>query len=245
MNLFPIGGGRWRRPCRLGAGGSGSRLGSARCLFCSARCRFQARVPVPVPPVPVPAQLPLDAGPARFPCTPFLNIIESPELRWHPNNASIAGLPPPPRTFRVHPWASLVQFLQRVKLRLIKTEAILELIILPIAKQIALFAYGEVQRKSGPNIHTHCLSRIYHGLYSGVETSITDESLEDKGTIALAVLCWSPARGQSEFRVPSRIQLIPNSRLSIPQILVHKEQDSYKYLWIQLHEVLATDARGG
>ena len=83
------------------------------------------------------------AGPARFPCNALLIINQSPKLRWHPNNASIAGIPPPPRTFRVHPFASLVQFLQKGDRPCITTEAILEPILLLLAKQIALAADGD------------------------------------------------------------------------------------------------------
>ena len=119
---------------------------------------------LPLDPGPVPARFPLGASPARFPCTAFLIIIESPKLRWHPNDASIAGIPPPPRTFRAHPFASLqvVQLLQRGDRPCILTGAILEPILLLIAKQIAVAADGEVQRQSRPNMHTFGLSRIYH-----------------------------------------------------------------------------------
>ena len=83
--------------------------------------------------------------------------MESPELRWH--HASIAGLPPPPRTFRVYPCASLVQLLQRINRRFITTEAILEPMLLPIAKQIALAADGDTR----PNSHTHGLGSSIDG----------------------------------------------------------------------------------
>ena len=146
---------------------------SAGCLWFPARCR-----------------------PGSVPVYSF----ESPELRWHPNNASIAGFLPPPRTFRVHPLAcaNLMQLIQRVKRRFITTEAILEPILLPAdrtsqadrthrwwrgpEKVRAEYAYSRSEKDLAWIVQWR-----WHLHHQWIP--------EDNWTIALVVPCWSPARG--------------------------------------------------
>ena len=66
------------------------------------------------------------------------------------------------------------QIEQTAKRRLIGKDlsVLIEPMLIPIAKQIVLAADGEVQRNSGPNSHTHCLSRMMI-LGSTIDSTVT------------------------------------------------------------------------
>ena len=77
------------------------------------------------------------------------SVVGSPEPTWHPCKGPVLRLPPPPRAFRHHVIANVVQRLQR-RYGLVVIEAVGEPSRLSMGKEFAFATNGQVQRNLWP-----------------------------------------------------------------------------------------------
>ena len=118
--------------------------------------------------------------------------VGSPEPTWHPCKAPVLRLPPPPRAFRHHVIANVVQRLQR-RYGLVVIEAVGEPSRLSMGKEFAFATNGQVQRNLWP-------LTVPRWPYKRAVFPVVE----------IRFACFH------ELSVPRSNQLAPNARLPVP-----------------------------